>query len=100
MSAMCIRLDLGRLRKSCGDQPLSSRAARSMPQSARGVPAMKPRWALAAALSLVCAWGRAELVAAPPPRLSGRWVLNHALSEFPKEVAFGIDTSGVDAPQV
>ncbi len=37
-------------------------------------------------------WAVAGRAAAPPVALAGRWKLNRELSEFPKEVAFGIET--------
>jgi len=41
--------------------------------------------------------GSVESAAAPPVPLAGRWRLNRELSEFPKEVAFGIETPDGDA---
>jgi hypothetical protein len=48
-------------------------------------------------LGLVCAWGYVAIAAATPAVLTGRWKLNRELSEFPKEVAFGIETTDGDA---
>ena len=48
-------------------------------------------------LGFVCAWGYVAIAAAPPAVLAGRWKLNRELSEFPKEVAFGIETTDGDA---
>jgi hypothetical protein len=39
----------------------------------------------------------ADLAAAPPVVLAGRWKLNRELSEFPKEVGFGFVSSGDDS---
>ena len=59
---------------------------------------MKWPRALLMLLGFVCAWGYVEIAAAPPVALAGRWRLNRELSEFPKEVAFGIETTDGDAP--
>jgi len=50
-------------------------------------------------LGFVCAWGYVAVAAATPAVLAGRWTLNRELSEFPKEVAFGIETADGDATQ-
>jgi hypothetical protein len=49
-------------------------------------------------LGLVGVWGAVGNAAAPPVPLAGRWRLNRELSQFPKEVAFGIETTDGDAP--
>ncbi|MEP7306853.1 MAG: hypothetical protein ABJA98_15165 [Acidobacteriota bacterium] len=49
-------------------------------------------------LGIVGVCGSVESAAAPPVPLAGRWKLNRELSEFPKEVAFGIDTTDGDTP--
>jgi hypothetical protein len=48
-------------------------------------------------LGFVCAWGYVAIAAATPTVLAGHWKLNRELSEFPKEVAFGIETTDGDA---
>ena len=50
-------------------------------------------------IGFVGLWAVAGRAAAPPVALAGRWKLNRELSEFPKEVAFGIEATGGDAPQ-
>ena len=50
-------------------------------------------------IGFVSLWAVAGRAAAPPVPLAGRWKLNQELSEFPKEVAFGIETPDGDAPQ-
>jgi hypothetical protein len=40
-----------------------------------------------------------EIAAAPPVSLAGRWKLNRELSEFPREVAFGIEATDDGATQ-
>jgi hypothetical protein len=42
------------------------------------------------AIGFVCLSGGGRLMAAPPVSLAGRWSLNRQLSQFPKEVGFGI----------
>ena len=49
-------------------------------------------------LGLAGVCGSVEGAAAPPAPLAGRWRLNRELSEFPKEVAFGIESTNGDAP--
>ena len=49
-------------------------------------------------LGFVGVCGSVASAVAPPVQLAGRWRLNRALSEFPKEVAFGIETTDGDAP--
>jgi hypothetical protein len=44
-------------------------------------------------LGFLCASGSVDALAAPPAQFAGRWRLNRDLSEFPKEVAFGIETT-------
>jgi hypothetical protein len=58
------------------------------------------KWPRVVLLLLGCvgACGSAESAAAPPVPLAGRWKLNRELSEFPKEVAFGIEAPDGDAP--
>lgn len=53
--------------------------------------------ALLMLLGFVSAWGYTAIAAAPPVALTGRWKLNRDLSEFPKEVAFGVGTPGDDS---
>jgi hypothetical protein len=53
--------------------------------------------ARAAMLGALCV--SAHVAAAPPVALAGRWVLNREQSEFPKEVAFGIEGTGSDSSQ-
>jgi hypothetical protein len=49
-------------------------------------------------LGIVGVCGSIDGAAAPAVPLAGRWRLNRDLSEFPKEVAFGIETTEGDAP--
>jgi hypothetical protein len=60
---------------------------------------MKWPRALLILLGFICVYGCAEIAAAPPVALAGRWRLNRELSEFPKEVAFGIETTDDDSRQ-
>ena len=48
-------------------------------------------------IGILGVFGSVESAAAPPVPLAGRWRLNRELSEFPKEVAFGIETPDGDA---
>jgi hypothetical protein len=48
-------------------------------------------------LGVACGWDHANLSAAPPVALAGRWTLNRELSEFPAEVGFGFTSSGDDS---
>jgi hypothetical protein len=48
-------------------------------------------------LGVASGWDCAQLGAAPPVVLAGRWRLNRDLSEFPTEVGFGFVTSGDDS---
>jgi hypothetical protein len=50
-------------------------------------------------IGFVALWTAAGVAAAAPVSLAGRWKLNRELSEFPKEVAFGIDTTDSDTSQ-
>jgi hypothetical protein len=50
-------------------------------------------------LGLASAWALIVSAAGSPVQLAGRWTLNREQSEFPKEVAFGIETPDGDSSQ-
>jgi hypothetical protein len=54
---------------------------------------------LLVSIGVVAACAVAEAAAAPPVTLAGRWTLNRELSEFPKEVGFGVETPGGESTQ-
>jgi hypothetical protein len=55
---------------------------------------MKGIWPAALLLFLAGAPTGLDLAASPPVAIAGRWRLNRELTDFPKEVGFGIDLPG------
>jgi hypothetical protein len=86
------------LRKAFATPPGAFHDPQSMTESTKE-PVMNCPRALLMLLGFVSAWGYTVSAAAPPVALAGRWKLNRELSEFPKEVAFGVGTPGDDSPQ-